>query len=257
MSKNRKQHKKKYSRFLLKYLLLLFITSCGVYFSFNCVYNFLSSLNNSVSRIIGFSIAHINISGASRKTQKLIHENIGITKGDSIFKASVQEIFSNISKITWVKSVVIQKILPNSINIKIEERIPVAIFQNDLGLILIDEDGFFIEKIKTRVTGLPIISGEKANINVKYILGLISKYKDLQDNLESLSYIRERRWNIVVSGVKILLPEIEVENALEILSIILKTGKINKTTVKQIDLRMPQNVVFSKLKLANINDNIL
>ena len=257
MAKKRIQHKRKHSRFPTKYCLLFLIIGSGIYFSFNYIYNFLAYIHNSMSQITGFSVEHINISGANKKTQKLIFENIGITKGEGVFKLSTQEIFSNISKITWIKSLVVQKILPNSINIKIEERTPIAIFQNGSDAVLIDEAGNFIEKIKTRYLGIPIISGENANVNVKYILDLISKYKDLRDNLDSLTYIRERRWNIVLSGIKVLLPETEIEKALEVLSIILKTGKINKNTVNQIDLRTPENVIFSKLKLTNKSSLIL
>lgn len=256
MAKKRKQLKKKRLGFLLKYSILFFTISCGIYFSVHYIDIFFASLNNSIPKIIGFSIDHINISGANKKTQKLIYENIGILKGDSIFKLPAQEIFFNVSKVNWIKSVSIQKILPNTINIKVKERKPIAIFQHDQDSDLIDEDGVFIEKIKNRISGIPIISGENANVNVKYILGLIAKYNDLQDNLESLTYIRERRWNIVVRSVKVLLPETEIENALDVLSIIMKTEKINKNTVSQIDLRIPGNAVLSKLKLSNTN-NIL
>lgn len=255
MAKKRIQHKKKPSK-SLKYIPLFLILSCGIYFSAHYVYNFFSYINNSIYKFIGFSVDHINISGANQKTHKLVFDNIGISKGDSIFKLSTPEIFNNTSKVTWIKSAIVQKILPNTINIKIKEKLPIAIFQKDSNINLIDEDGNFIEKTKTKLPGIPIVSGENANTKVKYILELISKYKDLRNNLDSLTYIRERRWNITISGLKILLPETEIEKALEILSIILKNGKINKNTVNYIDLRVPENVIFSKLKLIDTK-NIL
>ncbi len=257
MVKKRIQHKKKHSRYFVKYLLLLLIVGGGIYSFSNYIYSFFTFIHSSIPQTMGFSIDHINISGANKKTQRLIFENIGISKGECILKLSTQKIFSNISKINWVKSVVVQKILPNSINIKIKERTPIAIFQNGSGAILIDKSGNLIEKIKTRLPNIPIISGGNANFNVKYILDLISQYKDLRDNLDSLTYIRERRWNIILSGIKVLLPETEIEKALEILSTILKTGKINKNTVSKIDLRTPENVIFSKLKLTNRGSLIL
>lgn len=253
MPKKRKQHKKQHSKFFLKYIFPFAFLSGVVYFSLPYLGMFFSYVNDSTLRIIGFSVDNINISGAKKKTIQLINQNMQITKGDNIFKLSSEEIFNNVSKVTWVKSAVVQKILPNTINIKIEERKPIAVFQTDLLATLIDEDGKFIEEVKAKPSGIPIVSGNNANIKAKDILELISKFKNIRDNLDALLYVRERRWDIIVSGIKILLPENDVEKALEILSIVLKSEKINKNTVNQIDLRSPDNVVFNNLKFSNQN----
>ena len=239
---------------VLKYTLPIFILGTSVYVFRAEINNFYTNICHEIACASGFCVESINISGASKRTQKLIHNEIGITQRDSIFKLSAKEIAQNISKISWVKSIVVQKNLPNYINIKIEERKPIAIFQHDSKSTLIDEEGNFIEDVNSGHKGIPIISGENAHKKANEILTIISKYPLLQEKLESLVFVRERRWNISISGVKILLPENNIENALEILSIILKTEKLNKKTVNQIDLRSPENVVFQGVKFSDRKD---
>lgn len=253
--KSKKSKKKSFKG--LKYIVCFSMLGGGLWFAFPYVCRSIDYTATLITKFVGFSVDNINISNASAKVQALIQQNIGIQKGDNIFKLSAKDMFNNVSKIAWIKSVNIQKVLPNTINIKIEERLPIAIFQNHQKFTLIDIDGNLIEDITTKVPGVPVISGEGANLNAKSILGTISKFNQLYKNLESLTYVRERRWDISISGIKVLLPEDDIEKALETLSAILKTEKINQNTVNKIDLRTPDNVIFSGLKIIKSENNII
>jgi cell division protein FtsQ len=198
---------------------------------------------------IGFVVEHINISGAGDKTEKLIEKHIDISRGDSILKVSACEIYSNIMKINWIKTAIVQKNLPNIINIKVEERMPIAVFQHDNKSTLIDREGFFIEDIKYRSINAPIIAGDNGNIKGKEIIDTISKFSIIREKLESLTFIRERRWDIVVAGIKIKLPEFETDEALEILSSLISTGRITKETVSALDFRIQNEIILVGLKL--------
>jgi cell division protein FtsQ len=129
--------------------------------------------------------------------------------------------------------------------------------QKNSTLYLIDEDGKLIEEIRENPWRFPIVLGDEANTKAHQILQLIRKFQFLRNKLESLILIRDRRWDISLDGLKIKLPEENVEHSLEILSIILKTPKINKTTVKSIDLRNPELIVFEGLKIIKDKQNVV
>ena len=247
MAKKRKTKQKSKKKLILSMMAISF---GGIaYFSLPLIESFFSKIANIPSNIPGFEIKTITISGASSKTSSLIRKNLKITENENIFKLSTEEIYKNVRDVSWVKSAEVRKNLPNVLDIKITESIPIAIFQHESKSILIDEDGAFIENIDSKPLGLPLISGKNANKNAKKILDTISNFNDINNNLESLSFIRERRWDMIISGIKIKLPEKNIEKALEILSIILKSGKINKSTSNTVDLRIFENVIINGLKL--------
>jgi cell division protein FtsQ len=224
---------------------------CVAYYSMLKIEEAMSNIRKHVVQFTGFNLKNVNISGANHKTKVLIRKNMGMLEDDSIFKLSTKEIYQNVMSIPWVKSAVVQKYLPNVINVKIEERIPIAIFQHNSIFSLIDADGILIEEIKLFSKDLPVVSGDNANKEVGGILKVISNFEVVKKNLETITFLRGRRWDIVVSGIKVKLPETNINEALDTLSTILKNGAINKNTAKSIDLRIPGNIIISGLKIKN------
>lgn len=236
--------------------ITIFIKCAGVmlfvvagYFSFSYIKLSFNKYCDFVSDISGFKIKKIEIIGGSPRVASMVRDSIQTNEGESIFKKSSAELYMNVKKIPWVKSAIVQKSLPNIVKLKITEATPIAIYQHNSKSTLIDEDGNFIEDVKEKPAGMPIISGINANKKAKEILGVIVKFEELKERLEILSFVRERRWDMTISGVQVKLPEKNLEDALDVLSILMKSGKINKNTVDSIDLRLPQSVVISGLKI--------
>ncbi len=228
----------------------LFITvATGGFFAFPHIQRFFGNLLDKATEISGFNIKTIDIVGASPKVADIIRKNIQISEGQSIFKKPIDDLYRDVKSISWVKSAIVQKNLPNVIRIKIVEAVPIAVYQHDSKSFLIDKDGTLIEEITEKPDGLSLISGPNANKKAEEILRTISKFEDIKERLETLSFIRERRWDMTISGMKIKLPEKNVEEALNVLSILLKSGKINKNTVNSVDLRIPENVIINGLKI--------
>ena len=222
----------------------------GGYFILPRIESTLCCLGDTLIDISGFKIKRIEISGASPKVSKLIRKKLQLSENnDSIFKKSSREIYTNVEKVSWVKSAIVRKNLPNIVKIDIVEAVPIAVFQHDAKSILIDGDGVFIEEVTEKPAGLPLISGLNANMKARQILDTISKFNEVNSRLETLSFVRERRWDISVSGIKIKLPEKDLEKALEVLTIILKSEKFNKNTIRLIDLRIPDSVIMNGLKI--------
>jgi cell division protein FtsQ len=208
-----------------------------------------NGLLNIVTRGTGFTVGGIPITGATRRTATLITSGLCITQGDSIFKLSTSEIYDNVRAVKWVKSTVVRKRLPNVISIKIIEKVPIAVFQHDHTSSLIDEDGELIEAIGANKINLPVVLGEEANIKAPAIIMMISKFEILKGKVEVIKFVRKRRWDIIVSGLTVKLPEQDIEHAIEVLAKIVQQGNINKDTVSYIDLRVHGSVIINGLKL--------
>ena len=208
-----------------------------------------------VSNKSGLIVKNISITGETSKISK----NIGISIGENIFKISSLEIKNNIMKNNWVKSITVHKKLPNTINIHITQKSPIAIFQSNEKFYFISESGEIIEKTTLSSNYcLPIITGENSAQNVKFILETINKFDRIAKKLNSLSFIRQRRWDIIICrGITVKLPEENINHALEILSELLKNPAINKNRVSCIDLRVPENIILSDVKQKSEKDLIV
>lgn len=194
--------------------------------------------------ITGAYIKTVNVIGASPKVEKLIKANLGVKEGDSVFKVSTTKMLKNLLKIGWIKDAVIHKILPNIVTIKVTERTPLAVYYHNTRYDLIDADGTLIEETKTN-PGLPIISGENANIHAKEILTLLRKFPKIK--VCSLMYVQNRRWNLILENkVNVKLPSKNLENTLKLLSDIIEQPNIQHA-ITGIDLRVTGNVIMQGL----------
>jgi cell division protein FtsQ len=216
-----------------------------MYFMLLTVISIRNGLLSAVTRSTGLTVNDILVIGATQRTAALITNNLAITRGDSIFKLSASQIHDNVIATKWVKSAIIQKKFPNAINIKIIEKVPIAVFQNDNTLSLIGEEGEFIEETGANQPKLPIVLGEAANIMAPAIIRLISKFEFLRNKVEIIKFVRKRRWDIVVSGLTVKLPEQGIKQAIGALAKIILHGNINKNTASYIDLRVHGSVIIA------------
>jgi cell division protein FtsQ len=247
------KRKRNLKKKILSLLLATGTAVAAVYVFFERIERGLLDCIDTIVRGIGFRVENINIIGGNDKTVLDIRTNLKICKNDNIFKLSAKDMYEDVVKSRWVKFAIVRKNLPNSITITVQETSPIAIFQHDSIAELISEDGRCIEKVTTNQLQLPVVSGDKANENAHKILKIIAKYEIIAQGLESLVFIRERRWDMYVSGIKIKLPEQDIERAMNVLVILLRNRKINKTTTKTIDLRTSDSIIFGGLKLKNPN----
>jgi cell division septal protein FtsQ len=224
-------------------------------------YNDLSKQTNAMLIKHGFSLKKIYVIGKYNLKEKDILDIAKLIKGQSIFDINLNEVYNNLLLNEWIKNVQIKRTLPNSIEIKIEEKKPLAILQTKLGNKLITEDGSVISIANTHLfkNKLPIIIGENANQKAFLIIDILKQNSDLYKNVWSISYLNNRRWNIHLNqGITILLPQFNPKKAWETIDLLHKKYKIFDLGLTEIDLRN-HNKIFgiinlkkNKLKRENV-----
>ncbi len=251
--KKSKQKDKQRSKLIANILYGSFfsIFAIGVYITAERLESAFTCSCNSFLKSTGFKVDSIIITGAKNNSIKeTITKQSGLSYGDNIFKLSTEDIYQNIIKMTNIKSATVRKNLPNSIIIDVTEKTPIAIFQKDMKFYLIDKEGTTISEVTTRIGSYPIIAGDDADKNANVVLNIIAKFPTVKNKLDSMIFVRKRRWDIVVAGgILVKLPEDNIEKVVESLSILLSKENINKNTVKSIDLRVTENIIINGLKL--------
>jgi cell division protein FtsQ len=90
---------------------------------------------------VGFRLEGVVINGNHHIATDKIISIINADVGTPLFYIKLEQIYNSLKKMNWVEDVYLQRKLPNKIAIYIKERVPVAIWQNDNKLHLIDSEG--------------------------------------------------------------------------------------------------------------------
>ena len=236
------------------YYLLCFVVCVivGLYFAREQIFFIRNSIYNRVTKIANLTINQLDITGASPKVSEMIRHRLHINSNTSMLDISAEEIYNKVISISWIKEAIIKKHLPNVLQIHITETTPIAIYQQAGTSVLIDKDGKFLEEVQTKYKQLPLVSGLNAPSQVAQVLSIIKNYPNVYDHLEALTYVRERRWDLIVSGNKVNLPEKQETIALETLDHLLQSGKLNEVSGGQIDLRFAGQIIMNGTKIRSI-----
>ena len=159
------------------------------------------------------------------------------------------KIHENLLSNKWVENVEIERILPNTIKIKIIEKKAIAIWQTKFGNSLITKKGeiIFEKKINDFKNKLPIIIGNEANKNAFFILDILKQNPKLYSKIWSISYISKRRWDVhFKEGLTILLPKNDIAKAWKQIQNLHKKSGILEIGLIEIDIRN-KNQILGKI----------
>ena len=194
----------------------------------------------------GFAIKNIKILGIKNMSKKTVIQIVNAEKKSNIFNVNLSKIYNNLSDNDWVRDLYVERILPNTIKIEIQEKKPIGIWQNEMSNTLITKYGETIStaNIYKFKNNLPIIHGDYANKNAYSILKILRTNKAFAQNIWSLTYINNRRWNLhFKQGIIVLLPSKGVLEAWD--KIIKLQGQYNVLNLglTELDFRNPSKIL--------------
>ena len=232
---------------LIFIILFLFLTS--FYLLSKTTNIFTESKLNFLNKVLinnGFVIKNIEIVGVNHLDKDEIIKIISTYNNINIFNVNINNIYREIKNNTWIKKASVEIIYPNTIKILLTEKKPIAIWQNRYGNSLITKNGDVIseknlEKFKSY---LPIIIGQNAHKNVHSILKILSSNKDFFQNIWSLTFVNERRWDVHFNqGLTIRLPSKNEKNAWEKIVNLNQKFNLLSLGLTEIDLRNPNQIL--------------
>ena len=109
----------------------------------------------------------------------------------------------------WIREARVSRRLPDTLVIDIVERQPVAIWQNNQQLSLIDADGVVLEPVRIdHMPNLPLVIGPDANRHIGGLGSLLQAAPRLRPQIAGATWVGQRRWDIrFQSGELLTLPE--------------------------------------------------
>jgi cell division protein FtsQ len=169
----------------------------------------------------------------------------------NIFAPSIGDVKRRLENVAWIKSAVVQRKLPDTISIRVAERVPIAILQSRYNLYLIDADGKVLEHDGIgNFNNLPIVIGEGAAREADGLLCCLNKFPKIRRQLVYAVRIGKRRWNIKINrGITVKLPEKGLVQALGILEEISDKNGYFNDDMAEIDMRIADRIIVSKKRV--------
>ncbi len=187
----------------------------------------------------GFAVKNIIVEGRHHTDVDTLKAMIAMEKGDPIFSFQPAEAKKMIERISWVKTAHVERRLPDTIYIRLEERKPMALWQRNKRLSLIDAYGVVLTDHNLAPwKNLMIVVGDDAPRKAAELLQMLDAEPVIEERVEAATLISGRRWDLKLkSGADVKLPESELGLALRKLAINHEEESLLDKDVLSIDVR--------------------
>lgn len=157
----------------------------------------------------GFEVEKVEVRGVERMDELPVY-NIALGQVDrSMLALDLPKVRSEMLKLGWVKDARISRRLPDTLVVDIVEREPVAIWQHQGKLALIDVSGAVLQAVSpSAMPDLPLVVGPNANRQTAGLNQLMDNAPALKPMLAGATWVGNRRWDLrFQSGETLSLPE--------------------------------------------------
>lgn len=206
------------------------------------------SLSDRLGRIsadAGLAIRTVQIVGREKTPEPLLTAAIAAIPGHSILTYSISDARTRIENIAWVRSAIVERVLPDKIRVVLNERRPFAVWQNQGKFTLIDQAGNIVtdSDIANFADKLPLVVGVGAPLAAGSLIKSFNEFPVLQGRLIAAIRVGERRWDLcMTSGANVLLPEGAEPLALAKLAELQTSKALLDRPLQEIDLRLPDRL---------------
>lgn len=202
------------------------------------------------SRDMGFVLAETTIEGNVRTSAAAVLGKLDMDVGTPMYSIDLEAVRRSVEALPWVKSADVQRKLPGTLFVRIEEREPFVLWQNNNRLTLVDRDGVAIAGTSLAdFRHLRLYVGPQAHKVATSLEAALESVPDLASRLTSVVHVGERRFDLVFrGGVRVKLPETHASNelrgALAKLQTLEQTYQLLERDVTVIDLRLDDRLIL-------------
>ena len=243
-----------FSGTLLVAILLIWLHSTGQTSSFATQLK-----NDAIQRTakVGLVISDVLLEGRVHTPRHSILHAVGVRRGDPILGVNPSRIAQRVMAISWVKNVIVERRLPDTIYVKIVERKPMALWQITGRVALIDTGGVVLTRRNLKqFSGLLTVVGGDAPGHTPKLLTMISENPVLARRVRFAVRVSGRRWDLRFdNGIDVSLPQRGAAAAWARLGRLEQKHGLLGNDIKAIDLRLPDRLIVRKKTNLRQNTN--
>lgn len=243
----------------LKRLKVAFWALLGILLIGFCVWIFESGIASKKWQLIqneyhqimgtaGFKVEDVFIEGRLRTPQNDIYTALDIPSNRIMTSVDISKMQASLMNLPWVKKASVARHLPNILYVKIEEKRPIALWQNNQKHMPLDEDGNSVDSMCEDCPYLPVVVGGKAPKHAPEFINALEIDEEIYTRTLSAVFVDGRRWNLFIddidNGIIVLMPDGDLKSAFERLARLQKNHKVLDKKIKKLDLRFEDKVII-------------
>lgn len=225
-------------------LAAAFLSTTGLYGM--VVGDHTGSVVHATTGSIGFGIDQVRIAGNTHTSEIDIIQQLHLSGSTSLIGLNVDETRTNLLRLPWIEDVSVEKIYPDTINIKIEERQPFAIWQHGQEHSVIERNGSVIVALgNNQFSHLPLFVGLGAEKAAAQFSSEFSDWPEFQSRARVFLRVSDRRWDIRFdNGVTVKLATGDIDTSLKRLARLERDQQILARDIASVDLRLHDRVAI-------------
>jgi cell division protein FtsQ len=195
---------------------------------------------------LDLTVKSVQVEGRQRADRQAILAALGVSRGAPILSLDLDAAKARLETVPWVRSASIERLLPDTLFIRLTERAPLALWQHDGKFDLVDQDGTIIADADIGdYPFLPQVVGNDAPAATPDLLKVLAGEPTLQAHVTASVRVGGRRWDIHLdNGIVVSLPENNAASAWHHLAALDRSDRLLERDVQFIDMRLPDRVVL-------------
>lgn len=193
----------------------------------------------------GFAVSEIAVTGNRQTSEIDIVGALGLDGSTALVGLDPAAARARIVSLPWVEGASVRKIYPATLEVKLTERKPFALWQQGETLSVIEKDGAIIAPYTdTRFAALPLVVGAGAAERASaFILGM-EQFPSVASRVKGYVRIADRRWDLRLdNGITVRLPERGEFAAVKRLVDMEAADGLLERDIVAVDLRFDDRVV--------------
>jgi cell division protein FtsQ len=200
----------------------------------------------ALSAQAGLAVNDVIVQGRGRTGGDAILAALGAARGTPMLATSPAAAKARLEALPWVRSASVERLLPDTLYVRMTERQPLALWQRKGKLQLIDREGTVVAVPSLdEFADLIVLVGDDAPKAAPALLEMLASEPALRPHVAAAVRVGGRRWNLKLdSGIDVELPEDNVGAAWHQLAQLDRTDGLLKRDILKVDLRLPDRLVL-------------
>jgi cell division protein FtsQ len=196
----------------------------------------------------GFRVREVFVVGRKHTPRPQLLAALGVDRGSPILALDPWDARARLVALPWVREASVERLLPDTVVVRLVEREPVALWQRRGTFSLLDGGGEVIAVDDVApFRQLVVVVGDDAPAHVADLLRMLAKEPELAALVRAAVRIGGRRWNLRLDGdIDVRLPEQDPAAAWRRLADYQRQHRLLSKGLRSIDLRFGDRLIVRR-----------